>query len=166
MLLADTGMTAAAILAAVLAWAGTAKLQRRSDTRRGFAALGVPWPDAASWAVPLAEIAVAVALLALPPAGAVPAVLLLIAFTVVIVRHVRAGTDVPCACFGQPSASAVSWGEVARNATLLLLGLLALFAGRAHVPALRGVLVATGVVLLGLAVLSQLHTGEVGGRRS
>lgn len=157
-LLADAGMTAAALLAALLAWAGTAKLQRAEATRLGFAALGIPQPERAAVAVPLAELAIAVLLLALPPAGAALALLLLGAFTWVLVTRVRAGVAVPCACFGQPHAPPLSWLEVGRNACLVVLAALALAAGRAHVPGLRGVLIATGLAVLALAVLSYLRT--------
>jgi uncharacterized membrane protein YphA (DoxX/SURF4 family) len=156
-LLADAGMTAAAVLAAVLAWAGAAKLQRAEATREGFAALGLPRPDLAARAVPVAELLVAVLLLAVPPVGAVLALLLLGAFTWVVVQQVRAGSEVPCACFGQPHAPPLSWTEVVRNGILAVFGLLAVFAGGAHVPGPRGLLVSTGLVLIALGVLSHLH---------
>jgi hypothetical protein len=156
-LLADAGMAAAAVLAAVLAWAGTAKLQRRQATAEGFAALGIPRPDQAAAGVPIAELLIAVLLLAVPPVGAVAALLLLAAFTWIVVQRVRAGSEVPCACFGQPHAPPLSWTEVVRNGILAVFGLLAVFAGTAHVPGARGLLVVAGLGLIGLGVLSHLH---------
>ena len=169
MLLADAGMTAAAILAGVVAWAGAAKLQRGSATTEGFAALGLPRPEQAALAVPIAELGVAVLLLALPVAGAVLALLLLAGFTWIVVREVRAGHEVACACFGQPGAPPLSWTEVVRNGVLGSLGLMALFAGPSHVPGPRGILVSCGLALLGLGALSHLHSlvpTEGGGGRS
>jgi hypothetical protein len=160
MLLGDAGMAAAAVLAAVLAWAGTAKLQRRPATAEGFTALGIPRPDQAALAVPIAELAVAVLLLAVPLVGAALALVLLAAFTWVVVQRVRAGSEVPCACFGQPHAPPLSWTEVVRNGILAVFGLLAAFAGAAHVPGPRGLLVVAGLGLISLGVLSHLHAGS------
>jgi hypothetical protein len=151
-------MASAISLAAVLAWAGAAKLQRLAVTKEGFAALHLPRPDVLAVGVPIAELLIAVVLLAVPPVGAVAALVLLAGFTAVVVREVRGGSEVPCACFGQPHAPPLSWTEVARNGMLAVLGVLGVAAGAAHVPGARGVLVVAGLALLGLGVLSHLRS--------
>jgi hypothetical protein len=40
--------------------------------------------------------------------------------------HVVRGDDVPCACFGRPSAHPVSWWHVVRNVVLAGLAVAAL----------------------------------------
>jgi uncharacterized membrane protein YphA (DoxX/SURF4 family) len=166
MLLADAGMTAAALLAAVLAWAGAAKLQRGPATVDGFTALGMPQPRYLARGVPVVELVIAVLLIAVPLIGGALALVLLASFTALLVVRIRAGSEVPCACFGQPNAPPLSWTEVVRNGILAVLALLALFTGRAHVPGLRGVLVSVGLGVIALGVLSQLHaSASAGGGR-
>ena len=101
------------LLAAVFATAGAAKLLDRSGSQRALVGFGVPETPAAALAValPLAEIAVAVALVLRPSArwGAVAALVLLLSFVAGISRALRQGTAPDCHCFGQiHSAPAVA----------------------------------------------------------
>src|SRR5690348_10994712 len=93
------------LLAAVFATAGTAKLLDRAGFQRALVGFGVPQALAAALAValPLAEIAVAVALVLRPSArwGAVAALVLLLVFVVGILRAMRQGRAPDCHCFGQ-----------------------------------------------------------------
>lgn len=96
---------------------------------RGWNQLRVPASVAAP--VPFVELAVG-ALLVVQlwrPWPASVAVALLVAFTVLLLVHLRAGSHPPCACFGAWSAKPLGWGHVARNATLLALALVALVGG-------------------------------------
>ncbi len=53
-------------------------------------------------------------------------VLLLVAFTVLLVRALRAGSTAPCACFGSLRTRPVTWWSVARNVALIVLALVSL----------------------------------------
>ncbi|HWL42988.1 MAG TPA: MauE/DoxX family redox-associated membrane protein [Ilumatobacter sp.] len=91
-------------------------------------AAGLRVPAAVARVVPFGELVVG-ALLAVQvwrPWPAVAALVLLGAFTVLIVAHLRAGSHPPCACFGAWSARPIGWGHVTRNAALLALAVVAL----------------------------------------
>jgi hypothetical protein len=53
---------------------------------------------------------------------------LLVAFTLLIVRRLRAGQHPPCACFGAWSAKPLGWGHVGRNAVLIALAIVTIAA--------------------------------------
>lgn len=163
-MLNDLGMAAAGVLALTFAWAGAAKLGRPAEAAAGFAALGLRRPEVLARAVPLVELALAVALLAGPAVGAGTALLLLSCFTVVLGRALRRGVEVHCACFGSAGGSPLSWIELARNALLGGLAVLGLAAGLEPrvpglVPAAAVVLTAVGAALL-LAFLRQGRAGR------
>ena len=108
--------------------------------------------------VPIAELVVAAALVAWPPIGAVLAGALLLAFTVVLVRAVRRGVTVGCACFGGAAWRPVSIREIARNIGLLVLAGIAV-KGRPTVPGVADVVLVTtaaAMAAVGLALVS-LH---------
>jgi uncharacterized membrane protein YphA (DoxX/SURF4 family) len=100
-------------------------------------AAGPAWPEQARGlgapavvvpVLPWAELvlgAVLVMQLAPMPAAAV-ALVVLAAFTALIVRQLSRGQHPPCACFGSWSAKPLGPGHVARNAGFMLLGVLAL----------------------------------------
>ena len=105
--------------------AGGSKLAARESWPVQARGLGAP-----RWTIPLVpwvELGIGalliVQLLVVPMA--VAAVLLLVAFTVMIVRKIAAGEHPPCACFGAWSAKPIGWGHIARNATLLILAVAA-----------------------------------------
>jgi hypothetical protein len=103
---------APAALAVVFAAAGGAKLVDRETS--------VPR------AISVAEIAVAVLLIAVPPVGAALALGLLAGFTVALVVRIRRGSEEPCECFGQLGTRPVSWLDVARNLGFMALAAVAL----------------------------------------
>ena len=145
------GYAAALLLAAVFARAGSAKLGSRAATETTFVALGLP--SAAAVTVPVAELALAVALVFMPGWGAAFALELLAGFTTFLARAVRAGVRVGCNCFGSARRAPVSWVEMARNACLAAAGVVALSASRPTVPHVGAVLtVAAGAVLALVAV--------------
>jgi len=103
---------------------GATAFGRFADSLVPFAGVRYRWRRPVAVGVVAAEAAVPV-LLAVPawtPAGFGWAVLVLAAFTTVIVRSLRRGIRVPCHCFG-PSARPLGPGHVTRNVALGLVGL-------------------------------------------
>lgn len=147
-------MAAAAVLALTFAWAGAAKLGRRAEVAAGFNALGLRRAGLLARAVPVVELALAVALLAAPAAGGAAAVVLLACFSFVLARALHRGVAVPCACFGQASGPPLSWVELARNGLLGALAVVALSAGLA--PQVPGVVPAAAVALTAAAAAALL----------
>jgi len=163
-MLVDLGMAAACVLAATFAWAGAAKLGQGQATAAGFADLGLARPVALARIVPGVELALAVALLAVPAAGAAIALLLLGCFSAVLVRTLQRGDEVRCACFGQAGGPPLSWVELARNGLLGALALLALNAGLdPRVPALKAAIAVALVVVATNSLLAVLRHGRQAG---
>jgi thiol-disulfide isomerase/thioredoxin/uncharacterized membrane protein YphA (DoxX/SURF4 family) len=131
------------VLAAVLGGAGIAKLLDRPGTRRALEDFGAPprWAAPAAIGLPVAELAVALALL--PPAaawwGALGALGLLLLFTAAVGRALARGERPDCRCFGQLRAAPVGWWTLARNGGLLAVAGLVVVAGRTDAgPSLVG----------------------------
>jgi peroxiredoxin/UPF0716 family protein affecting phage T7 exclusion len=120
-------------LAAVLAAAGIAKLVDRTGSRDALAGFGLPrrWIDPVATALPVAELAVALALLPRRSAwwGALAALVLLAVFTAVVGRALARGERPDCRCFGQLAPSPIGGGTLARNGALIALALFVLVAG-------------------------------------
>jgi len=148
----DIAYSAAIGLAVVFSWAGVAKLARPRRTRRSFRALGVPAPLAR--VVPLVEIALAIALVAVPRIGGALAAILLGAFTVVLRR---AGEGVNCACFGGTATATPT--SIARNVALALAAGVAATSSPV-VPGFAAATVATGVALLAAVILAVADLGR------
>jgi peroxiredoxin len=112
------------LLAAVFATAGLAKLGRRAETESTLEAFGVgfAWRSPIATALPLAELAIAAALLpaASAPYAGVAAFLLLVAFSIAVARTLRRGEQVDCNCFGSLGPSEISGWTLARNLALLV----------------------------------------------
>ena len=152
----DLGYAAALLLAALFAWAAIAKLSSPGRTRQTFAAFGLPAPRVLGAALPVAELALAVGLVALPAVAAYVALGLLAAFTTFLVRAARGGADVGCGCFGSARAEPVGRVELLRNGLMACAALVASFATEPRIPspsAVLLVLAATAVASLGLAAL-------------
>lgn len=145
----------ALLLAAVLIVSGIAKL-RRPDDLSGWADMGVPAPLRRAWMLrlhPWAEIAVGIVLAAfggLPgEIAAVAALALMVAYLVMVVRVLRAGSDASCACFGAPRR--VTRVTAVRNGWYVLLALAAA-ATAWTAPPISGAVAVTGWAgMLGLA---------------
>jgi hypothetical protein len=116
---------AGAVVALVLAVAAAAKLGRPDATAGELASLGLAGSERLARLVPIVELAIAGALLVAPAWGGVVAFALLSAFTAVLVRVIRSGRAVTCACFGGISRRPVSAVTVARNAVLLAMAAVA-----------------------------------------
>jgi len=151
------GYACALVLAAVFVRAGAAKVARPTQTATSFVALGVPAAGAFARLVPVVELLVAVALLATPRAGGIGALALLLPFTAVLARAVRAGSVVPCNCFGAARADPVSSVDVVRNVMLVALALMALSVGGPSVPAPAAVAAAVATSTAGALVLAGLR---------
>jgi peroxiredoxin/uncharacterized membrane protein YphA (DoxX/SURF4 family) len=115
-------------LATVFAVAGTAKLTDRAGVRAVAAEFGAPGAALAplAWVLAAAELIVALALVVDRRTwiGALGALVLLVAFTAVVIVNVARGRRPSCHCFGRLHASRIGWSTVARNT---LLGSLAGF---------------------------------------
>lgn len=110
-------------LAIVFLAAALSKMGRRSAVTESFAAMGLVAPEALAVLVPILELATAVLLVLWPLGGAGLALLLLVAFTVVLARLVASGVSVGCACFGSTSNAPVSFVELVRNAGLMMMAI-------------------------------------------
>jgi uncharacterized membrane protein YphA (DoxX/SURF4 family) len=111
------------VLAGVFLTAGIGKLRDLPGSRRAVEDFGVSKraADYLGVLLPLAEIAVAVALLFRPTAvwGAVGAAMLLAAFIVGIARALSRGEQPDCHCFGQIHSAPAGRSTLIRNAVLL-----------------------------------------------
>lgn len=162
-----TGIATASalVLSGVLAWAAVAKLRGRVATAASFRVLRLPAPRALAVVVPVIELLVAVLLVVLPRGGAIPALVLLVAFSAFLASRIRAGATVGCGCFGTVRQRPPSAVELARNAGLATLAVVALWAPGPVLPGLPEVgVVATGVAVgaVALALLDvYVHTGRL-----
>ncbi len=136
------------LIAAVLLVSGITKLPSPVPTLRVMEGFGIPRVLRRRWiarALPIAELAIGLALLLLPGWGrfvaALAASAILLVFTVLVIRAVANGSDVSCECFGALSRDRVDGWTVARNLVLLLAAATAAFAGvgaPALLPSLLG----------------------------
>src|SRR5215212_1716195 len=121
------------LLALIFLVAGLAKLANRAGSRRGLIEFGVPAALAAPLGVllPLAELAVAIALIPLATAwwGALGALALLLLFIVGIGVNLARGRKPDCHCFGQLHSAPAGWSTLARNGALAALAGFVLWAG-------------------------------------
>lgn len=154
------------LLAIVFATAGVAKLFDQRGSRRALIGFGVPQTlaPAVGLALPLAEIAVAIALVLRPSArwGALAALVLLISFIAGISRAMRRGRAPDCHCFGQLHSAPAGRGTLIRNGVLAGLAIVLAVHGPgpgvdAWVEARSGaelVAVGTGIAAVVLAALT------------
>jgi len=152
-------LAARVVLALTLGWAAVAKIRDRREAPGQLRALGVPAAVARPLSVllPFAEAALAVVLVALRGAlwPAWASVLLMGAFTVLVVATMSRG--VPCPCFGV-SAAPMGVRSVVRNAVLLAVAVLA----TARVEDVQAGSVVVWVVVLGsIAAAAIVGAGRV-----
>ncbi len=111
----------AVVVAAVFVYAGVAKFATFNNWTFQARALGAPDPFVLL--VPLAEIALAVLLVG----GwwfvqtVIAGMLLLSAFTILLLVRLRDPERQPCSCFGATSQRPMSWLDVFRNVLLITL---------------------------------------------
>jgi hypothetical protein len=128
----DLGATVALVaritLAATFGLSAATKLADRPGFTRALKDFGLPRSDELSWALPMLEGGLALALVLVRgeawPAFLAVAVLAL--FTGAVVANLIGGRPAPCPCFGPPTAGArpVSAATVARNGYLAALAVL------------------------------------------
>ena len=122
-------LAARSVLALVFLAAGALKVSggaQDGDTMARFGLRGAFWQMAGRW-LPALEIAVGVALIfpRTALAAALASVVLLAAFTAVMVAALRRGEAPPCNCFGALTPTPISRRTVARNVVLLGIALTA-----------------------------------------
>ncbi len=117
-----------AVVGVVFVFAGVQKLTSWSSWQSDAQAQRVPLSIAVL--MPVVEVVLGVALIALRPTRAViwPAFAVLAVFTAHLVVRIRRGDDIPCGCFGSTRRVPPSWRDVWRN-TALMVCLLASLAG-------------------------------------
>lgn len=147
------GYSVAVVVAGVFVWAAAPKLARSERTAAGFRALRLPAASFLARAVPLLELALAGALLAVPRTGGVVSVAVLAAFSGVLIRALVQGVTAGCNCFGATgSAGRLSWVDVLRNGLLATGAALAASAPDPVVPR-AGAIAAAGLAAGAAAAL-------------
>ena len=122
------------LLAAVFVVAGVGKLADRGETAVGFGRLGLPAASVMATVVPVAELTAALALVVVPVAGGVLALVVLGSFTGFLADRVQRGVTEPCRCLGGTSTRAVSWDDVVRNGAFLALAVVVVLFGPTVCP--------------------------------
>ncbi|HSP30290.1 MAG TPA: MauE/DoxX family redox-associated membrane protein [Ilumatobacteraceae bacterium] len=126
--MAAAGLVASILLGLVFLVSGGSKLAAGPawpEQARGLGAPAavvpvLPWLELVLGALLVVQLA--------PIVAASVALVVLGAFTVLIVRRLSEGEHPPCACFGAWSTKPLGRGHVARNAGFMALGVVALFA--------------------------------------
>jgi uncharacterized membrane protein YphA (DoxX/SURF4 family) len=116
---------AAVLLGGVFLLSSVGKLAAVDQWRTQSADLGVPVTLAAG--VPWGEVALAAWLVSQfqRRAAAIAALVVLAAFTSLLVVRIGQGRRPPCACFGSLRARPIRWAHVARNGTFAALAVVA-----------------------------------------
>ncbi|HSH12032.1 MAG TPA: MauE/DoxX family redox-associated membrane protein [Ilumatobacter sp.] len=119
-------LVASLLLGATFVVAGAAKIAAGPMWPVHVADLGAP--KIAGPVLPWAELLIGAALMAqlFEPFAAWAAIALTVAFTALIARRLSQGRRPACACFGAWSAKPLGPGHLARNAAMLVLGVLSL----------------------------------------
>lgn len=113
------------LLAIVFVIAASTKFLNPLQTRRAVSDFGLPNPRLLARLLPLTEVATSLLLVINPRIGGQCAVALLVIFTTLIAGRLRAGHKDVCGCFGTWSTRPLSWKDLARNASLIGVGVLA-----------------------------------------
>lgn len=157
--MATVALAAQFLLAAVFATAAVGKLLDLKGSRRAMADFGVPGSLAPTLGtlLPLAELAVAVALVFVPTArwGAAGALLLLLAFIAGIASALSRGKQPDCHCFGQIHSKPAGRSTLIRNAVFAAIALVVVIHGAG--PAVDGWVAdrtAAELVLVALAIVA------------
>jgi uncharacterized membrane protein YphA (DoxX/SURF4 family) len=122
------GVVAAVGLGAVFVIAGASKVALGAAWPAQARAMGAPMPIATI--VPAVELVIGATLVTrvAMPLPAVAAIVLLVAFSVLIARQLVDGRHPPCACFGAWSHRPLSGTHLVRNAVMILVAIVALWA--------------------------------------
>jgi uncharacterized membrane protein YphA (DoxX/SURF4 family) len=125
---AAAGLGASILLGLVFVVSGGTKVAAGPAWPQQARALGaprsvvpvLPWLEIVLGAVLVVQLA--------PVVAAAMALVVLAAFTALIVRRLSEGEHPPCACFGAWSAKPLGPGHVVRNVVFMALAVVALFA--------------------------------------
>jgi uncharacterized membrane protein YphA (DoxX/SURF4 family) len=125
---AAAGLGASILLGLVFVVSGGSKVAAGPAWPQQARALGaprsvvpvLPWLEIVLGAVLVVQLA--------PVVAAAMALVVLAAFTALIVRRLSEGEHPPCACFGAWSAKPLGPGHVVRNVVFMALAVVALFA--------------------------------------
>lgn len=143
------------LLAAIFVTAAVGKLRDLPGSRRAVQDFGVPERAARAVALmlPLAELAVAIALIPQPSArwGALGAVILLALFIAGIARALSRGEQPDCHCFGQIHSAPAGRGTLVRNGVLAALAVVIVMYGNG--PAIDDWISARGAAELAAVAL-------------
>jgi hypothetical protein len=151
---------AAMVLALVLGYAGITKLRHIESAVRGFTALGVARAHVTTRIVAVVEVVTAVGLLWAPRTAGPFAVVLLSAFSVVMLRALSRGVTVACGCFG-PSDEPLSAVDLVRNLFFVGAALAACTAG--GFPSIAELILVTSSGAIVWVVLSLVRLRRVVG---
>jgi uncharacterized membrane protein YphA (DoxX/SURF4 family) len=113
------------MLGAVFVVSGVAKVAAPQQWRSQSAGLGVPRTIAI--VVPAIELVVGASLVAqlARRVSAVVAIVMLLAFTTLLVVRLKQGRRPPCACFGSLTSKPIGWSDVVRNVVFIALAVAA-----------------------------------------
>jgi peroxiredoxin/uncharacterized membrane protein YphA (DoxX/SURF4 family) len=162
-------LTGRLVLAGVFVTAAVLKVKDGRGFQRAVRDLGIPaaLSGAVARGVPLVELVIGVALVPAASAqvAAICAVLLLLAFSAVILMNLARGRRPDCRCFGQLHPSPVGARSLLRNAALSAIAILVAWPGRellqvSALPAeagLSGLATAAVVAIVSLVVLVVLE---------
>src|SRR6476646_6100915 len=156
-------------LAGIFAVAGAAKLADLPGSQKAMRDFGVPskLADVFGMLLPLAELAIAVALVVPPTAwwGAVAALALLLIFVAGIGYNLVQGRTPDCHCFGQLHSAPAGWSTLIRN--LMLAGFAGVVVGFGRsttgpgvIESFNGLTVTPGFELMAGALLLVVLIGE------
>ena len=122
--MSTVGLVASILLGIAFLFAGGSKLAAGDAWPAQARGLGAP--SLAIPVLPWVELVVGAALVfrLVPPWPGVAALILLVAFSVLIGARLAAGEHPPCACFGAWSAKPIGPTHLVRNAALAVLALL------------------------------------------
>lgn len=118
----NVSAVSSAVVGAVFVYAGVSKMLSGREWSRSAARLGVVAPLA--YLVMVAEMVIGLGMVlgdAWRTGFLVAGAVLLVAFTSLLAKHLRAGNRPPCACFGGSSQRPIGVRDVVRNVSLLVL---------------------------------------------
>jgi peroxiredoxin/uncharacterized membrane protein YphA (DoxX/SURF4 family) len=162
-------LVARIVLSAVFLVAGLTKLADLPGSRQAMRDFGLPQRLATQFGalLPLAELAVAIALIPTASAalGAAGALVLLLLFVGGIGFNLARGRQPDCHCFGQLHSSPAGWRTMARNAALAAVAAFVLVAGRDNpgpsaIAGIGDLSIAERVGLVGGLFVLSLHAVE------
>jgi hypothetical protein len=179
----DVGYGLAVILAAVFGVAAVAKARQPAATARSLADFGIPAPAVVARVLPVAEAALAVALVAAPAPAAWAALVLLVGFSVVLAVARRHGVTTPCACLGGGAGGAGRGGgglggglgggvepevatpaaELVRNGLLAAAAVVATGAASPRWPGLDAVVTVTAAAAAAAVLVAAVRVKEITG---